>query len=128
MISAVALILSCQLAGEAFVRSTGLPIPGPVLGMASLLIGMQLLPQIRDLVGPVANSLLGNLLLLFVPAGVGAILQLPQMGAMALPLILAITASTLLAMIAAAWAFVGVARLMGDTPEDKPEARTGENQ
>jgi holin-like protein len=33
MIASLSLILLCQLAGEAFVRGLGLPMPGPVVGL-----------------------------------------------------------------------------------------------
>ncbi|MEY9460536.1 putative effector of murein hydrolase LrgA (UPF0299 family) [Bradyrhizobium ottawaense] len=38
MIAGLSLILLCQLVGEAIVRGVGLPMPGPVLGMAFLLL------------------------------------------------------------------------------------------
>ncbi len=37
MIARIAVILACQLAGEVVARSFGLPVPGPVLGMAVML-------------------------------------------------------------------------------------------
>ena len=37
MIGAIALLLVCQLAGEAVHRLTGLPLPGSVIGMVLLL-------------------------------------------------------------------------------------------
>ena len=36
MITALAILLACQLAGEITVRALGLPLPGPVLGMLLL--------------------------------------------------------------------------------------------
>jgi holin-like protein len=36
MIASLSLILLCQLAGEAFVRALGLPMPGPVIGLMLL--------------------------------------------------------------------------------------------
>ena len=38
MIASLSLILLCQLAGEVFVRSLGLPMPGPVIGLMLLLV------------------------------------------------------------------------------------------
>jgi|GEM_PF-6838944 len=38
----IALLLLCQLIGEAFVVWTGLPVPGPVIGMALLFVGVAL--------------------------------------------------------------------------------------
>jgi holin-like protein len=36
MLSALATLLVCQLAGEAIVRVAALPVPGPVVGMVLL--------------------------------------------------------------------------------------------
>lgn len=85
MIASLSLILICQLAGEAFVRGLGLPMPGPVIGM--LLLLLLLLARDRFAVlahGPLrgdgvesaSHGLLANLSLLFVPAGVGVIQKL----------------------------------------------------
>ena len=42
MIEAILILLGCQLAGEAASRAFGLPVPGPVLGMALLFAALQL--------------------------------------------------------------------------------------
>src|SRR4051794_14847401 len=64
-------LLVCQLAGELLVRATGVPVPGPVVGMVLLLIGLGVRGERPDGVEVVADRLLANLSLLFVPAGVG---------------------------------------------------------
>jgi holin-like protein len=85
MIASLSLILLCQLAGEAFVRGLGLPVPGPVIGLMILLV--LLLARDRFAVfarGPLqddgvesaSRGLLANLSLLFVPAGVGVVQKL----------------------------------------------------
>jgi putative effector of murein hydrolase LrgA (UPF0299 family) len=40
MLEAIYLIFLCQLAGEAAARIPGLPVPGPVIGMVLLFIGL----------------------------------------------------------------------------------------
>ena len=45
MIAAIALILGCQLAGEALHLLTGLPLPGPVIGMVLLFGWLKLVPR-----------------------------------------------------------------------------------
>jgi holin-like protein len=64
-------LLLCQLAGELLVRATGVPVPGPVVGMVILLAGLTIRGHRPDGVEVVADRLLANLSLLFVPAGVG---------------------------------------------------------
>lgn len=97
MIAGLAALLVCQLAGEATARLLGLPIPGPVLGMALLFV--LLLRRGRPApaeLGATADGLLGVLGLLFVPAGVGVVLHLPAIARDWAPLALAVLAGTLL--------------------------------
>jgi putative effector of murein hydrolase LrgA (UPF0299 family) len=82
MIASLSLILLCQLAGEAFVRGLGLPMPGPVIGLMILLALLLVRdrfallargPLQGDGVESASRGLLANLSLLFVPAGVGVV-------------------------------------------------------
>ena len=75
MLEALTLILACQLLGEVTVLVTSLPVPGPVLGMLLLLAWLFLRGGVADGVGQAADTLLGHLSLLFVPAGVGVLLH-----------------------------------------------------
>lgn len=116
MIQTLALLLAFQLAGEAAVRSLGLTLPGPVLGMAALLVAFLAFPQLYARAAPTAQGLLGHLSLLFVPAGVGIVGHLGRFGSDGGPVALAIVVSTALAIAAGALAFATVARLNGSTP------------
>jgi len=75
MLEALSLILTCQLIGEVMVLVSGLPVPGPVLGMLLLLAWLILRGSVSEGVGQTAETLLGHLSLLFVPAGVGILLH-----------------------------------------------------
>jgi len=75
MLEALTLILICQFAGEVTVLVTGLPVPGPVLGMLLLLAWLWGRGGVSERVGGAADALLGNLSLLFVPAGVGVMVH-----------------------------------------------------
>jgi putative effector of murein hydrolase LrgA (UPF0299 family) len=114
MIPALTLILGFQLAGEILSRALHLPLPGPVLGMAGLLIALAVWPRLAVLVRPTAQGLLGNLSLLFVPAGVGVIGHLDLLASKGAPLLLALVVSTVLAITVGALTFRAVARLTGD--------------
>lgn len=100
---AFAVLVGCQLAGEAVARVLGLPVPGPVLGMlllASVLGARRGAPpaMLR------ASALLMKYLpLLFVPAGVGVIAQLDLLRAEALPIIGALLGSTVATMLVTGW-------------------------
>lgn len=113
MIRALTLILLCQLAGEVSARGLGLPVPGPVLGMALLWGLMAARAPLAEAVRPVGEGILRHLSLLFVPAGVGVVGHLDRLGPQALALGLAIVVSTALAIAAGALAFTLVARLTG---------------
>ena len=68
------ILLACQLAGEVIARLLQLPLPGPVLGMVILFVGLAVRGHVPDDLSTVAGGLLQNLSLLFVPAGVGVML------------------------------------------------------
>jgi len=117
MIPAFLTILLCQLTGEIVTRASGLPVPGPVLGMALMLAGLLVSARLQALVRPVTEGILKNLLLLFVPAGVGAAGHIATMGANTVPVLVAVVASTILAIAAGALTFRLVARLTGTPVE-----------
>ena len=71
MLAGFALLLAFNLAGEAFVQVTGLPLPGNVVGMVALAVALRRGWIQRDRVAPVADALIRHLALFFVPAGVG---------------------------------------------------------
>ena len=118
MIHVLALILICQLAGEAMARVLALPVPGPVLGMAALFAIMLASPRVALAVRPVGEGILRHLSLLFVPAGVGVVGHLRLLGENALAIGVALIGSTVLAIAVGALVFRAVARLT----EGKPDA------
>ncbi|MFK7161480.1 CidA/LrgA family protein [Marinospirillum sp. MEB164] len=73
MLLGFAWLLFFQLVGELLVRLVGLPVPGPVLGMALMLAVLLLKRQVPSDVRAASEGLLRYLPLLFVPAGVGLI-------------------------------------------------------
>jgi len=68
-----AILLLFQLIGELITRLSGIPVPGPVLGMTLLLFAVLLLKKVPAGVRTASEGLLRYLPLLFVPAGVGLI-------------------------------------------------------
>jgi holin-like protein len=101
MIGAITALLVCQLIGEVLARVLHLPVPGPVIGMVLLFVILVLRHpggQTPEALGRVADTLLGNLGLLFVPAGVGVVVLLHTLAENWLPLTLAIGLGTLLSM------------------------------
>lgn len=102
MLRALTLILLCQLAGELAADLFRLPVPGPVIGMALLFLGLRWRGEVPDDVGRASDGLLANLSLLFVPAGVGVMSLGAVIEQAAAPIAAAIFVSTLLAIASAA--------------------------
>ncbi len=102
MLEYLTLILACQLIGEFTVSAAGLPFPGPVAGMLLLFIFLLIKGSVPDDLTNVAGSLLNNLSLLFVPAGVGVMVHFELLGTDAIPLSAALIISTVLTMIVTA--------------------------
>ena len=111
MLRGVTVLLVCQLAGEVLVRLTGLPVPGPVVGMVLLFVLLQLRPPEEDRSrsslahGTVraADVLLRHLQLLFVPAGVGVVVYLGVLREEALPIGVALVGSWLAGLLVVGW-------------------------
>jgi holin-like protein len=91
----ITLLLVCQLAGEVVTRLLGLPVPGPVVGMVILFLGLALRGRVPEELERVGAGLLSHLSLLFVPAGVGVMIHLPLIAEEWLPISAALILSTL---------------------------------
>ena len=96
MLESLAVLLICQLIGELTVHSLAIPVPGPVVGMALLFLGLVLRGKMPEQLSETANGLLGQLSLLFVPAGVGVMTHLTLLGNQWLPITASLIVSTLL--------------------------------
>lgn len=75
MIQALTALLAFQLVGELLVRLSGIPVPGPVLGMVLLFAFFINRGHVAPEVKNVSSAILQHLSLLFVPAGVGLMLH-----------------------------------------------------
>ena len=97
------LLLALQLAGEVLHLALGLPIPGPVIGMALLFVGMLVSGRSPPALERTAFALLDNLSLLFVPAGVGVMVYLHLLAAEWRPVLTALVVSTVAAIAVTGW-------------------------
>jgi holin-like protein len=113
MLAALAALLVCQLAGEVIVRGLGLPLPGPVVGMALLFILMLVRTPLPKALGATADGLLKHLSLLFVPAGVGVVQHIGMLGRDGLQLIAVMVLGTVITLTVTALTFEYMARVMG---------------
>lgn len=95
MLETLTLLLVCQLIGEAIVRYLALPVPGPVLGMVLLFAFLMARGKVSDDLSKTTGTLLDNLSLLFVPAGVGVILYADLIAAEWKAIVAALIVSTI---------------------------------
>ena len=103
-------LLVFQCAGEALVRLAGLPIPGPVAGMALLFAALLFRGRSPRALAADAGGLGQHLTLLFVPAGDGVMMYMGQVAAEWLPIVAALLVSTVLAIAATALTFAWLVR------------------
>jgi len=103
MLESLAVLLLCQLLGELLVVALDWPIPGPVIGMALLFTGLMIRGELPQPLADTANGLLGQLSLLFVPAGVGVMTHLTLLGHQWLPITASLVVSTLLTIAVTGW-------------------------
>lgn len=112
MLGFITLLLVCQLAGEVIARLAGLPLPGPVIGMALLFAGLLIKGEMPARLQATVQGLLDHLSLLFVPAGVGVMLHLSLIRDELLPVVAAILGSTVVTIAATALVMRAMARLI----------------
>ena len=98
MVRGLTLLLLFQLCGEIISRFLDLPIPGNVMGMGLLLLGLTAgWVDVKWLV-EAAEILLSNMALFFVPAGVGVMVYSDLIAAEWLPITVATIVSTFVVM------------------------------
>ena len=103
LLSSFLMLLAFQLAGELLSRGLHLPVPGPVLGM--LMLSVFYVARRREpdeSMKLVSDGLLRWLGLLFVPAGVGIVTQMPLLRSAWMPLSVALVGSTVLTLLVTA--------------------------
>lgn len=110
MIAHFALLLLFQLVGEVARNLAGLPLPGPVIGMALFVLAMVALPRLAEAVRGTVQGFLAHLSLLFVPAGVGVVGHLDALGSDGLGILAAVIGSTVAAIAVGALVFAMLVR------------------
>ncbi|MFD2236240.1 CidA/LrgA family protein [Aureimonas populi] len=95
LLRAFTAIFLFQFIGEFIAVLSGLPLPGPVLGMVLLFVFLVLRGSVPAGIAAVGEGLLSHLSLLFVPAGAGVILHAGRIGEAAPAIAAALLVSTL---------------------------------
>lgn len=102
---ALLILAGCELLGELIRAACHLPAPGPVIGMFLLAAALGVRTKLTRNektpapLKPAAETLIGNMGLLFVPAGVGIIAQFGLIRKEWLPISVALVGSTILSLI-----------------------------
>jgi holin-like protein len=113
MLQAIGILLVFQLIGEVISQVLRLPVPGPVVGMALLLIAMALAPGLARQLRDTAGALLQHLSLLFVPAGVGVMLHARRLADDGVAIAAALVLGTLITLVVTAVVTKACTRLFG---------------
>lgn len=103
MIGSIAVLLLMQLAGTLLVQATGVPFPGPVVGMLLLFAWLLWRRGVPQPLARTTQPLLDNLALLFVPAGVGIIAHWRAAEGQLWALALVLVAAAAITLLATAW-------------------------
>lgn len=89
MLFAIAALLLFQLAGGVIAQWLEIPLPGPLLGMALMLLALCGLGRLPAALRRTSNHLLTHLMLLFIPSIVAIMTQAEYIAAQWLPFIAA---------------------------------------
>lgn len=119
MLPYITLLLLCQLAGEVTVRLVGLPLPGPVLGMVLLFLGLVIRGRVPDGLEQTTRGIFANFALLFIPACVGVMVHLKVIAAEALPIAAGVVGSTVLTLVVAGRLMQALMRRKGEAHDEQ---------
>lgn len=97
------LIIFLMLVGRLVEQWLNLPLPGTVIGMLLLFLGLFINGEIPKELEKLANILLSHLPLLFIPVSVGIMRYFDLIEKQVVLLFLAISSSTFLTLIISGW-------------------------
>jgi holin-like protein len=125
------ILVGCELIGEVLRRAIHLPLPGPVIGMFLLALALIVGGDDKAVgvtgkycqLGRTANTLIANMGLLFVPAGVGVIAEFGVLRQNWLPILVGLLVSTVLGLVVTGLVMNRVCQAgKGSLPEPPPLA------
>lgn len=111
MLTSLTAIVLFEVVGDLCQQLTGLPVPGPVIGMALLLLALILRGRLPDRLDRAATGLLSYLPMLFVPAGVGVMAHFDLIRAQWPAVVAGVVGSSVLAVAATALTMRAVERV-----------------
>ncbi|WP_370280116.1 CidA/LrgA family protein [Pontibacterium sp.] len=99
MVVGFLILIACQLMGELIVYGLGIPVPGAVVGMVLLLIGLMVRGEVAPGLRTSAEGLLSILPLMLVPAGVGLMVHFQLIAAEWVAILAALVVSTFVTLL-----------------------------
>ena len=105
MVQGFIALIGLLLIGNVISEGLSLPVPGSVIGMVMLFIGLVIQKGVPEDLGKVSDGLIAHIGLLFVPAGAGISLYLGMIAENWLVIILASVGSTVLTLVFTAVVF-----------------------
>ncbi len=99
MVAGFLVLLCCQLLGELIVYGLNIPVPGAVVGMVLLLIGLMLRGEVASGLRTSSEGLLSILPMMLVPAGVGLMVHFELIAAGWVAILSALVMSTFVTLL-----------------------------
>jgi holin-like protein len=110
MLPSLTVILLFEVSGDVLQTLLHLPVPGPVVGMALLLVALIGKGRLPDGLDRAASGILCYLPMMFVPAGVGIMVHFELIRAEWLAICAALVVSSVLAIVITAATMRGIER------------------
>ncbi len=98
LIKQISIFLGFWFIGELISNYSGLPVPGSIIAMLLLVVSLELKIVKKEDIDQVANFLLNNMAMFFIPAGVGLICYFEIIKEEWIPILSAITISAILVL------------------------------
>lgn len=102
MIYAFAALFVFQLMGEFIVQWTHLPLPGPLVGMALMLVAMLIRGRIPDALERTADKLFSHMMLFFIPIVTGVMMHFERVANEGLAFIIACVVGSAVSLVVTA--------------------------
>lgn len=102
---AITVLFIMQLAGEAMARLSGLPLPGPLIGMLLMLAALIAYGRVPEGLLSTCHHLLRHLMLLFIPLVAGIMMYFGPLEKEWIPVLLACILGVALTVVVTALTF-----------------------
>ncbi len=117
MLKALAALLLLQFAGELFVRYSGLPVPGPLVGMGLLFMALLMMKRVPGALDRTAARLFRHMMLFFIPLVAGVTLHAERVAAEWLPFVVACIVGSAITLVVTAVVLQWALALRGGASE-----------